>query len=135
QQHTRVRQESGSLLWHSTGGLRLSENRQSGEEGRRRIRARERQRALCHTGENKAKKIENQEKRTLTGEKRSGVLWRRGEKGRRFMTMSDKYGAMHHASNMGRTKTLSHETAVRVRCCAPLVTTFRLTIAMTDRRA
>lgn len=24
--------------------------------------------------------------------------------------MSDKYGAMHHASNAGRTKTLSHET-------------------------
>lgn len=24
--------------------------------------------------------------------------------------MSDKYGAMHHAGNTGRTKTLSHET-------------------------
>lgn len=55
------------------------------------------------------KKIENQEKTTLTGAERRGA-WRRRDKGRGFTTMSDKYGAMHHAGNMGRNKTLSHET-------------------------
>lgn len=54
-------------------------------------------------------KIENQEKRTLKGTERSGA-WRRGDKGRGLMRKSDKYGAMHHAGNTGRTKTLSHET-------------------------
>lgn len=56
-----------------------------------------------------AKKIENQEKRTLKGAERSGV-WRRGDKGRGLIRNRDKYGAMHHSGNTGRTKTLSHET-------------------------
>ena len=54
-------------------------------------------------------KIENPEKRTLKGAERSGV-WREGEKGRGSIRKRDKYGAMHHSGNTGRTKTLSHET-------------------------
>lgn len=57
-------------------------------------------------------KIENQEKRSLKGAERSGV-WRRGDKGRGLTIGRDKYGAMHHSSNTGRTKTLSHETGKR----------------------
>lgn len=60
-------------------------------------------------GEDRAQKIENQEKRTLKGAERSGV-WRRGDKGRGLIRKRDKYGAMHHSGNTGRTKTLSHET-------------------------
>lgn len=37
-------------------------------------------------------------------------MWRRGDKGRGLIRERDKYGAMHHSSNTGRTKTLSHET-------------------------
>lgn len=104
--------ERGSLLWHSAGRLRPSEKQTGGEKEKKGEDEQEqgRDKEHCSTGESKAKKIENHEKRTLTGEERSGVLWRRGDKGRGFMTMSDKYGAMHHASNAGRTKTLSHET-------------------------
>ena len=53
--------------------------------------------------------IENPEKRSLKGAKRSGAR-RRGDKGRRLTRGRDKYRAMHHTGNMGRTKTLSHET-------------------------
>ena len=59
--------------------------------------------------ENRLQNIENQEKRTLKGAERSGV-WRRGDKGRGLIRERDKYGAMHHSGNTGRTKTLSHET-------------------------
>lgn len=58
------------------------------------------------------KKIENQEKRSLKGAERSGV-WRRGDKGRGLTRGRDKYGAMHHSGNTGRSKTLSHETGKR----------------------
>lgn len=65
-------------------------------------------------GEDRVQKIENPEKRTLKGAERGGV-WRRGDKGRGLMRKIDKYGAMHHSGNTGRTKTLSHETGKTLR--------------------
>lgn len=117
---------SCAVLQHSASGLCLAEltaNRRRGEkkkgnkseeeedtpaEGRERQQA---ARTFCQKGgrEQGAKKIENQEKRTLQGAERSGV-WRRGDKGRGLIRNRDKYGAMHHSGNTGRTKTLSHET-------------------------
>jgi len=42
-------------------------------------------------------------------------VWRRGDKGRGLIRKRDKYGAMHHSGNTGRTKTLSHETGKTLR--------------------
>lgn len=83
------------------------------EEEQRRGRD-DRQQGLCQKGESRVQKIENQEKRTLKGAERSGV-WRRGDKGRGLIRKRDKYGAMHHSGNTGRTKTLSHETGKTLR--------------------
>lgn len=80
--------------------------------GKRRDREERRQRLYQRGDKKEGKKIENQEKRSLKGAERSGV-WRRGDKGRGLTTGRDKYGAMHHSGNTGRTKTLSHETGKR----------------------
>lgn len=65
--------------------------------------------------QNRVQKIENQEKRSLKGAERSGAL-RQGDKSRRLTRGRDKYRAMHHSGNMGRTKTLSHETGKTLGC-------------------